>query len=354
MTVLDSPPVPGWARTSCIACGERVVARRHPWMIIGGTRSASWLIVWPTGPQQLALTDPLPPVDQPLFVIGVVHEWCAVLARERLEAGEIVPAPDLPRLTLDEVEAPPLPTLHGPSDAGSCPFCGATNNITDEHIWPAWLSRALREMGASFIDRESGHPRRTTSLDLVAPVCGDCNNNWMSVLENDVKHVLVPMVRAERSELSSPDQRLLATWALKTTCLLDFVQRARSVVPRGFAHELAIVRRPPPSAAVWVSGYKDDVNAIGAWLVPYRFPDRHGQRPDDPNALAVTFTVFRVVFQVLIHFSAGAGILRDNRVGFEQALVRVWPPSSQVVWPPRYVFGQSSLQQLVASIEDGI
>src|SRR5688500_10845795 len=109
---------------------------------------------------------------------------------------------------------------------------------------------------------------------------------------------------------------------------LTFSRAPRSVIPRGFGHELAIARRPPPSAAVWISGYKDDVNAIGAWLAPYSFPDNTGWRPTEPNAFAATFTVFRVMFQVLLHFSAGVGSLRDHREQFEDALVRVWPPTA--------------------------
>jgi hypothetical protein len=47
-------------------------------------------------------------------------------------------------------------------------------------------------------------------------VCADCNNGWMSELEDEVKPVLTPLLKNHRTTLTRDDQILLATWATKT------------------------------------------------------------------------------------------------------------------------------------------
>ena len=64
-------------------------------------------------------------------------------------------------------------------------------------------------------------PRRIRSLDLTAPICVTCNNRWLAVLENDVQPVLAPLIRGEERTLAPREQQLLATWAVKTTLMLD-------------------------------------------------------------------------------------------------------------------------------------
>jgi hypothetical protein len=174
----------------------------------------------------------------------------------------------------------------------------------------------------------------------------------MSVLEQDVSACLSPMFAGTRATLDGDAQALLATWATKTAYLIDVA--TTPVIPRGYPQQLQIARRPPEGTIVWISAYKQPRRAAAAWKRAYRFPVRGANHPAEPNAYAITFTVTRVIFQVVGHFSAGAATLRDGRDGLAPALLRIWPPEAQsIAWPPPFVFNDESIELLVNSINDG-
>ena len=241
--------------------------------------------------------------------------------------------------------------LHLPPVPSSCPFCGATDDLTDEHIWPKWFSRRLRELGATF--QSSRNPGKTVQyLDLTVPVCAACNQVWMSVLENDVAALLSPMVLGRTTNLNRDDQRVISTWATKTAYLIDAA--TDPIVPRGYAHSLRDTRQPPRGTVVWLSAFEGPASAGVAWKRAYRFADHTGWRPDDPNAYAITFTAFRVLFQVFGHFSAGDATANDDRHGLRPALARIWPElDGEVSWPPSKVFTNDSIEMLIESVVDG-
>lgn len=91
-------------------------------------------------------------------------------------------------------EEPPLPPLHLPPSGDLCPFCGAAD-LTDEHIFPDWVSRLFRDKGMKLRGR----------LDQTVPVCGRCNHRWLSVLEQSAQPILTPMIEGQdRITLTPP------------------------------------------------------------------------------------------------------------------------------------------------------
>jgi len=121
--------------------------------------------------------------------------------------------------------------------------------------------------------------------------------------------------------------------AVKTAFLVDAL--TNPVVPRGFAYSLRDRRMPPEGTVVWPSASSDTTNAAVATKRAYRFPDRGGHRSPDANAYAITFTAFRVLFQVFGHFTSGAATMNDQRHGLKPALDQLWPVQREVVsWPP--------------------
>jgi hypothetical protein len=207
----------------------------------------------------------------------------------------------------------------------------------------------LGERGDGVVDRlaERG-PRRIARLELTAPVCRTCNNRWLSVLENDSKPILAPMVQGHELRLSAASQKLLATWAVKTTLMLD-VSGERPIVPTGFFQSLRQQREASGFARVWVGAYKGPL-AITVWQLPLRLGiDEDSQ----PNGLVTTMSLSHVVFQVICHFTRGGATVSDDRI-YKDALALIWPPelSEPVVdWPPnRIAFDDEYLRILAGSI----
>ena len=345
--------MPGWRNAPCLGCGSKVVQSRDGWVIIGGTRSGSYLVVWGLMPRLSHATDPFRVPDEKLFMLGVVHQRCIDAARARLEAGSVRLPAELPDLEIElGDQVPPLPpyVLDKPVEPELCPFCDSRIGLTDEHVWPLWYSRELQARGTIL----TGDIIRDNRIDITVLVCGDCNNKWMSVLEGDTKQLLISMAdagtgRRAPMQLSAAEQIRLATWVVKTAYLIDAYQAP--VIPRGFLQEFALKRVPNPWTVVWVGGYTADV-ALRADKKAFDFPTSDGQPTNNsPNSFAITFTILNLVFQVVGHFNGGTWTLQDNRQQYAGALFEIWPdPAANLSWPPSVGFSRISWDALVASV----
>lgn len=338
--------LPGSRRSPCLGCDGRVVTARDPHVLIGGKRDGSVLAVFDAAPQRCWATDPERLFEPGLELLGVAHRTCIDRARRRLEAQQVALPAELPQLLCDE-EVADLPPLHLPPPAGCCAFCGAAET-SEEHVWPRWVSRELSRYGGFIVSTPYGS-RRVPSLEIKAPVCRPCNNRWLSVLEHDVQPLLGPMLHGQERTLAPDEQRLLAAWAVKTALMLDLSGGA-PLVPTGFYHDFRLHRRALDSHIVFLAAYLGSRRAVWAQRAGLRIGGIPDTQP--PNAFVATFTVFRVVFQVLGHFTVGSATLHGERWPFAPALVQIWPPQDHPVeWPPnRFALGDDALADLANSI----
>ena len=186
------------------------------------------------------------------------------------------------------------------------------------------------------------------SLDITASVCVTCNNRWLSVLEKDIQPVLGPLIEGKERTLAPDEQRLLATWAVKTALMLDLAS-GNPLIATGFYYDLRLRRCPLPSQVVWLGAYRDSQYA--AWA-SHQALHVGISTIEPPNAFVSTFTAFRAVFQVVGHLTRGNMNLDDRRL-LAAALARIWPPRDEPIdWPPRKLaFGDESLAELAQSIK---
>jgi hypothetical protein len=147
--------------------------------------------------------------------------------------------------------------------------------------------------------------------------------------------------------LSPADQRLLATWASKTAMMLDLASGA-PVIPTGFFHEFRQKREALDSQLVWLAAYKGTAWATWAQHAPLHLGI---DEMESPNGFVSTFTVFRVVFQVVGHFTSGDADFNDARI-YRDALTRIFPAQNGPTdWPPGHIaFDDEWLLKLADSI----
>ena len=191
-------------------------------------------------------------------------------------------------------------------------------------------------------------------INITVPVCRSCNNTWLSQLENDTKPLLISITDAALRgipplSLTPADQRVLATWAVKTAYLIDAYQRP--IIPRGFIHELALQRVVNDWTWVYLAGYTADT-AARAERRSRDFRLRDGEpTKNSPNGFVVTFAILNILFQVVGHFNGGDTELQDSRHQYDACLFRIWPASATALpWPPALGFSRKSWDDLVASI----
>jgi hypothetical protein len=333
--------LPGSRRSVCLGCGYRVVTARDSHCRFVGKRDGSVLLALDAKPLTAFATDIDRVFEPGLLLLGVAHRDCVSEARRRLEAQQVKLPEDLPRVMADE-QAGDLPQLHLPPGADACAFCGSPPT-TDEHVWAKWISDELRRNGSFLIQSDHG-PRRQPSINITVPVCATCNNRWLSVLENDVRPVLAPLVRGERMRLLSvEDQRLLATWGVKTALLLD-LSTGSPVVPAGFFHDFRLRRCPLESHFVWLGAYGGSNRAVWA---SHRGLQLGASPGEPPLGFVTTFTAFRVIFQVVGQFATGGATIQDDRL-WSAGLHQIWPVGNEPIkWPRgRLAFDDDALVEL--------
>lgn len=281
-----------------------------------------------------------------LFLLGLAHRRCRDTARQRLEQKQVELPDELPSIVADEPEGLRW-TLHEPPPLDACPFCGKTDGLTQEHVIPKWVSRRLREWTADFTISDERSSRKVQTIDIDVVICAECNNRWLSVLENDVARVLSPMLDGSPARLMATEQSLLATWAVKTALMLDLAS-GNPFIPQGFYFDFRLRRAPHPNNFVWLANYGGNQHAATAQLLGL-----HIGVPTDqpPNAFLATFSIFRVVFQVLGHFARGPAELKDDRRQFEQIYDQIWPWwCMPIVWPKStYALFEDSLNDFATS-----
>jgi hypothetical protein len=143
--------------------------------------------------------------------------------------------------------------------------------------------------------------------------------------------------------LSVEDQRLLATWGVKTALLLD-LSTGSPVVPAGFFHDFRLRRCPLESHFVWLGAYGGSNRAVWA---SHRGLQLGASPGEPPLGFVTTFTAFRVIFQVVGQFATGGATIQDDRL-WSAGLHQIWPVGNEPIkWPRgRLAFDDYALVEL--------
>src|SRR5438046_2705856 len=114
--------------------------------------------------------------------------------------------------------------------ANACVFCGDdSRRLSDEHVFGNWIYRFFRnQLNADLngvtqlLDAEGGITQypMIPFQQRVKIVCEACNNGWMRRIEEGAQAFLERMMLGQMTRLRPPDQKKLATWAVKTALVL--------------------------------------------------------------------------------------------------------------------------------------
>lgn len=332
-----------WRRLSCLGCTETVKRNRDSWVEVVGSRSGTWILAIGTSAGRMTGDAYPPPSGMELFLLGVAHLKCLDLTRGRLRNQEVELADWLPSVVLDEDRSEEsLGDVHLPTRLGTCPFCqNYVGRSTDEDIFPLWLLRELQNRGAR---ARQGDKILKRLPRVTVAVCSDCNNRWMSTLENDTKELMLSLID-HRRPISPAEQSLLALWATKMAILFD-VYTGSPVLPRGFGHDLRIRRQPHHGSFVWMAAAAElsNVLAVEPRLI-------YADDSDEVIAFCVTFAIVRVAFQVFIPINEGdLAPLND----FQKSIVRIWPPTGELIdWSPTYYLDDAAFKAYSIRAYDG-
>lgn len=244
-----------------------------------------------------------------------------------------------------------------------CFFCGPTDNpLTEEDIWPKWVSKLLRGKYGSdhFIhvrsvgDDTKGLWKSPNLKVTTDTVCNKCNNEWLSVFENNVvKPVATPLIIGDSRVVIRPgDQWQLAAWAYKMAMLLELVspEDPRRFFTREDRKNFRITRLPDEHVRVFLANYK-----YGQHPAHMHQPLHDMTRRDDQRGFRLkisTVTAGCLAMQVMsVRSQETSEFVYASEIEFEflgkarHAILPIWPPSSEAIrWPPAETMSQQDIE----------
>lgn len=220
-----------------------------------------------------------------------------------------------------------------------CLFCCAIANSVED-AWPRWITNQFKGKRPAAVQAERAGIR-LPSWNVHQPtlkircVCDQCNNGWMSRLENRVQPLLQPLVTGESGSLDMGGQTEIAIWAVKTAMVLEGMDPAEKRGYSQFQRECLRLRATIPwRTSIWLAA-----SDAPDWFMSTK--NRHtGETPEGISGVSITMAFAHAVLQILtIRVPEDVGpkteVTTDVRQGpWSQLTIQIWPPRAEVRWPP--------------------
>ena len=243
----------------------------------------------------------------------------------------------------------------------TCAFCQkADYPFHKEEVFAKWIGRQFSAMQWTGIDLKTGKIRTASqSREIIGLICEDkicqkCNNEWMSVIENDVIPILKSLMDGTRNTpLATSDQRRLAKWLIKTVCVLELTIRDTAALHFSSDDRNKLSKGlMPDSVSMYVAQYAGSFKNIVAL---------HGDLEPDPNKLAdefkylaathgyvSTLVIKHIALQIFsVRGTDGLPKKLDYVIApfWQNVTVKVWPLSRKpITWPPPAILGDVTLK----------
>ena len=223
-----------------------------------------------------------------------------------------------------------------------CLFCQKKAR-SREDIWPQWLAKQFPLSEDSQMEAERGGHKLgtwqsgTSQLLRSKCVCGDCNNGWMSKLEQETKPIVESILSEKLRALDVSSQAVIAVWATKTAMVLEALYPDRnffySAIERQYFRSLSAI---PEHTTKWIAKC---VNQPNFYSVAEDLRTAPGVNA--AKAYVTTMAFGSLAFQVVsikthAALSTATQITYDSREGpWDKTLLQVWPIITYSQhWPP--------------------
>ena len=239
----------------------------------------------------------------------------------------------------------------------TCLFCQGQVS-SKEDIWPQWLTKRFPLSDASHMEAERGGHKlgtwqtKTPQLLPAKCVCKNCNNGWMSKLEEEIKPIVDSILDEKFRALDTSSQGVIAVWAIKTAMAFEALYPEReffySVKERQNMRSISAI---PERTSIWIAKCVNQPNIFSEAKV-HRI---------EPGSKVVTAFVTTMAFgslalqvesiRITDNLPNKIQVKYDTREGpWDKTLLRVWPlplfPCSQQ-WPPSHgLDGECGLKAL--------
>lgn len=233
---------------------------------------------------------------------------------------------------------------------------------------PKWMARAIeKDRGGRFsiTGQERGQePDQQWGAKgklglLTNEPCQNCNNGWMSRLEERVKPVLLPMIDGGSITVRTDQQVSIARWTVKTAMNYEFFRRRnpRYFMTRERRAMAATQETPHQGILLFLARYRSAVtiadgfrNEEAAWTSDYDLPLNvmHEGRLHSFNAYVFTLAVGDLAIQMFCHRWTRGPLNFTIAGAWDDAASRIWPGVLRnVKWPPPAFMDRETFEAFV-------
>lgn len=233
-----------------------------------------------------------------------------------------------------------------------CLFC--PNPVDSaEHIWSDWILEDLKLATSVRITIGKAESVWIDSPEVeVECVCRECNNGWMSRLEEANKLAIRAMINDDPCGLTKRDQNKLARWAVLKAMVLDSYNESRHFFYRPDERtELRNSSTLPSRTLVWLGRFSTKAFHAGGtdvWGEIERIPKAS-------HSCITTFVVGHLVVQVLTLHVSGQFASQNVNIGCKMGnwrsnLLDIWPTVDPLRWPPDVCFTAAKDPSNIATV----
>jgi hypothetical protein len=182
----------------------------------------------------------------------------------------------------------------------------------------------------------------------VKRVCANCNNGWMSGLEDAASKIISPLFDLRQQKISARSVPLLAAWAVKTAMALESLALGKSwFYSEPERRQIRLTKTLPQQTYVWLAACaeQETIYAEAHHLAGI-------QKSPGLQGFTVTLAFGLLAVQVLsfrlpVSAPAGTAVTVQMRDGpWDEVLISVWPAQqTDLTWPPQQaLLGESGLK----------
>jgi hypothetical protein len=220
--------------------------------------------------------------------------------------------------------------------------------MSQEHVFPQWLSKTGSHAGPYQMQRGAKEITTPVIEIITKRVCKDCNTGWMHRIEDGAQAVFEPLLDGTATKISEIDRWIIARWFTKTilTAQLAGVPRSETGIFSDESYQTFYEKvQPYGNSVILISGYQGPLLPIRFEVIRYGPPAHHGLR--------VFFQFHRLILTAFVaeigepltiawphNFLAACHVIWPSQRGFLGSADPTLPRS----WPPPYVLDQAAVE----------
>jgi hypothetical protein len=227
-----------------------------------------------------------------------------------------------------------------------CIFCDNESG-SEEHLWAAWIHRRvkfgpIRTQESNGPELIEANPEKTINT-----VCHNCNNTWMSQLEERNIPAIGDMLVNKPTVIDAGRQRLLTEWAVKTAIVSDSIKDRHGdekFYTRDECVAMRVSKAIPKGTRIWIGALSE--SHLGAFGTDFTILGRDRTRIG--TGITNTIVVGHFAVQVVtIHMNQDCDVpeVQPKSGDWDNKLIQLYPTvHKNINWPPKTSFTNGGAQ----------